>query len=485
MENSIAQPLFTCLSCLIAFQSGEEQRAHYRSDHHRYNMKRRVASLPPVSAQIFNQKVLDKRLETAITTGDKGAICDACKKSYTTENAYRSHLQSKKHRENEMKAKSNTPLETSEEIVPDEVPSALEASAASTSDLPPFTTRNGEEIEQQHDSEAEEGNDEPGQTIEERLAAARNRMGLTSCLFCSAPKSTSFEDNLEHMARTHGFFIPDAEYLVDLPGLITYLGEKVAIGNVCLYCNGKGREFRSIHAVRKHMIDKSHCKLAYDMDKDRLEISDFYDFSSSYPIGSIKSRSKRLKKNPISHSTPLPSAPTQPESVTVDDDLDQWEDEDEENVTIQDGESVYDEVSASDEGELELPDDQITYGDSPFELVLPSGARIGHRSMVRYYKQSFVSPLVSRYASDPEGNSGAALVRKLIADKNSALIPVKGGFGAFGMGTMTIKARNKGEAREAGRHIREYRDQRRREEFKTAVGYRANHQKHYRDPLLQ
>ena len=405
------------------------------------------------------------------------------RKSYTTENAYRSHLQSKKHKENEIKAKSNTPPETSEEIVPEEVPPAPEASA-STSDLPPFTTRNGEEIEQ-HDSEAEEGNDEAGQTIEERLAAARNRMGLTSCLFCSAPKSASLEDNLEHMARSHGFFIPDAEYLVDLPGLITYLGEKVAIGNVCLYCNGKGREFRSIHAVRKHMIDKSHCKLAYDTDKDRLEMSDFYDFSSSYPIGSFKSRSKRLKKNPITHPTPLPSAPTQPESVTVDDDPDQWEDEDEENVTIQDGELVYDEVSASDEGELELPDDQITYGDSPFELVLPSGARIGHRSMVRYYKQSFVSPLISRYASDPEGNSGAALVRKLIADKNSALIPVKGGFGAFGMGTMTVKARNKGEAREAGRHIREYRDQRRREEFKTAVGYRANHQKHYRDPLLQ
>lgn len=34
-----ASNLFTCLSCSIAFQTAEDQRAHYRSDHHRYNMK--------------------------------------------------------------------------------------------------------------------------------------------------------------------------------------------------------------------------------------------------------------------------------------------------------------------------------------------------------------------------------------------------------------------------------------------------------------
>ena len=31
------------------------------------------------------------------------------------------------------------------------------------------------------------------------------------------------------------------------------------------------------------MLDKSHCKIAYDTERDRLETSDFYDFSSSYP----------------------------------------------------------------------------------------------------------------------------------------------------------------------------------------------------------
>jgi len=102
--------------------------------------------------------------------------------------------------------------------------------------------------------------------------------------------------------------------------------------------------------------------------------------------------------------------------------------------------------------------------------------------MKRYYAQSF-RPIGVQEDEDPD--SGRALVRRLISDRNSALVPRKGGFGAFGQGTEVIKARNRGEAREAGRHVREFRDQKRREDFKTKVGFIGNHQKHYRDPLLQ
>ena len=152
-------------------------------------------------------------------------------------------------------------------------------------------------------------------------------------------------------------------------------------------------------------------------------------------------------------------------------------------IEIEDGESVYDEGEGSQsDDEEELPVEQLTYGDSPYELVLPSGARIGHRSMARYYKQSFSSPLPG---PPSDQNSGAGLVRRLLADKNSALVPSKGGYGAFGTGTVAIKARNRGEAKEAGRHVREFRDQKRREDFKTKVGFIANSQKHYRDRLLQ
>ena len=48
------------------------------------------------------------------------------------------------------------------------------------------------------------------------------------------------------------------------------------MGNVCLFCNGKGHEFWTIEAMQKHMYDKGHCKIAYNMEKDCLEISSSY-----------------------------------------------------------------------------------------------------------------------------------------------------------------------------------------------------------------
>lgn len=33
------QPAFTCLICLLAFFEPDAQRAHFSSDHHRYNAK--------------------------------------------------------------------------------------------------------------------------------------------------------------------------------------------------------------------------------------------------------------------------------------------------------------------------------------------------------------------------------------------------------------------------------------------------------------
>ncbi len=35
------------------------------------------------------------------------------------------------------------------------------------------------------------------------------------------------DKNIEHLTAKHSFFIPDAEYLVDLDGLLAYLGAKV------------------------------------------------------------------------------------------------------------------------------------------------------------------------------------------------------------------------------------------------------------------
>ncbi len=316
--------------------------------------------------------------------------------------------------------------------------------------------------------------EEINQTIDEKIAAARARLSPNQCLFCTTPAFASLEENLEHMSVAHSFFVPDAEFLVDLVGLITYLGEKTAVGNTCIYCNA---DFRTLDAVRKHMHDKGHCKIAYDSDEERLEISDYYDFSASYP----DAEERRARK--AARAARKAQKEAERQKKAEEEQNEGWEDVD----VDEDGEVdeiVDEEGSASDHesDEDELPDDQVTYGDTSYELVLPSGARIGHRSMRRYYAQSF--PGAPRGGKPEDPNSGAALVRRLIADKNSALVPMGGGFGAFGKGTDVVKARNAGEAREAGRHVREHRDQRRKEEFKTKVGFIHNSQKHFRAQIL-
>ena len=334
-------------------------------------------------------------------------------------------------------------------------------------------------------SPADEGG-EMEESIDAKIAAARTRLTTSDCLFCTT-RSESLPDNLEHMSVSHGFFIPDADYLVDLEGLIRYLGEKIAVGNVCIYCYGRkkgiarikpggdtdegerdaiGREFRSLEATRAHMVDKAHCKIAYDTQKEKLEISDFYDFTSSYPDAG-----KRKKGRGKSRATAKPEDG-------------EWEDVDGEEGDKMEVDEVVDEEEEEKTDEESFPDNTLRYGDSPFELVLPSGARIGHRSLKRYYDQSFRNPLQPRDANE-DPKSGTALVRQLLNEKNSALIPSKGGFGEFGGGMQVVKARNAGEAKEAGRHIKEFRDIKRREDFKTKVGFIHNHQKHFRDPLLQ
>ena len=48
-------------------------------------------------------------------------------------------------------------------------------------------------------------------------------LGIEECLFCSLV-SDSIEKNVEHMTEKHSFFIPDAEFISNLEGLVVYLG---------------------------------------------------------------------------------------------------------------------------------------------------------------------------------------------------------------------------------------------------------------------
>lgn len=84
------------------------------------------------------------------------------------------------------------------------------------------------------------------------------------------------------MERIHGMFIPEKNYLADLDGLVDYLQRKVREHHQCLFC---GKFKSGIFAVQTHMRDTGHCKIPYTTEEEQLEIGDFYDFRSTYSDG--------------------------------------------------------------------------------------------------------------------------------------------------------------------------------------------------------
>lgn len=90
----------TCLNCNVKFQTPDIQRDHYKTDWHRYNLKRRVADLPPVTAEEFQKRVQQQRTADQKALEPVSLYCTACRKQFISDKSYENHLNSKKHREN-------------------------------------------------------------------------------------------------------------------------------------------------------------------------------------------------------------------------------------------------------------------------------------------------------------------------------------------------------------------------------------------------
>ena len=313
-------PMFTCITCRVSFADSDIQRRHYKTDWHRYNLKRKVAEMPPVTAEVFQQKVLAQKAEVEAQqqSKTKSLHCQLCNKTFSSENAFSNHLSSKKHKDVEAN-KANKAKKQESLITESQFSNNFKRKDSKETDPENTESENAESLSHNGDDDDDEDDEIEEDTLE-----------VTDCLFCPH-HSVSLEENLKHMTRSHSFFIPDLEYVVDLKGLVTYLCEKVGMGNMCLYCNDKGKSFFSLEAVQSHMVDKGHTKMNYEGDAV-LEYADFYDFSSSYP-----------DYNP---------------------------DEENEGDEIQGREST------------------LAVNEQTLELCLPSGAKIGHRNMRHIYKQN-------------------------------------------------------------------------------------------------
>ena len=324
----------------VVFESKEAFLEHYRSDWHRYNLRRKVAGLAMATKEDYEAKVLAQR---EAEEDDK-------------EEKKESHLKADKKKRNKKKKKKSAFEEVGGAALSDPVASFHSKKRVVVVE---------EEEDDDEEEEEEEGNEEEkGEEVVTASASA------CDSLF-DAKKFEDVSTALNYMRETYSFFLPEVQYLVDAEKCVFYLSEKVKVHRVCLYCN---RQFRSFRACQQHMIDKSHCKVAYDDDEDLAELADFYDFSASYDdYADMDDDELGLTKDD-------------------DDDDDDWvdvdsEEEEEEGFSEEEERGKIFESKSS----TKKSSPRVTVLDSGELLIRKDGKEkvVGVRWLKRYYKQNF------------------------------------------------------------------------------------------------
>lgn len=251
--NMVSRPSFTCASCHSIFENAEAQRAHYQSDWHRYNLRRKVADLPPVTETTFASRLdlLDKETATIKAAQVSRTFeCTACKKTFNSEKSFENHIKSRKH----LDAASTDRV----------LPIVRQKTANDDSKKPTDMYLDNDATEEQIKA-----------ALDSKLTLAR-RLAAEECIFCNRSFET-FESNMEHMAKDHSLYIPDLDFIDDLTGLVRYLADKVSVAFCCLYCPSSRQPFHSLESVRRHMVDKGHLKIRFD-DEGMDELADFYNY---------------------------------------------------------------------------------------------------------------------------------------------------------------------------------------------------------------
>ena len=411
-----------------------------RSDWHRYNLKRRVASLPPISSEIFNEKVLTAQASTnaAAAKASFEKNCSICLKTYFSENAYQNHLGSQKHKLRVAASQKGTNLDTgsmtssafslgdpvnSSTIISPPSPTTPlkdpEAEAefekvvgalndTSLTDKEPIPRRPS----RPHHSANEQRKEHPlsprvdADQIEESHIQSEP-LPLSRCLFCNYDSPT-FKLSILHMTKHHGLFIPEQNYLTDMEGLLRYFQAKINENHECLYCH---KLKNTTGGIQTHMRDKGHCTVAFETEEEMIEVGQFYDFSSTYSdpedvedSDTEMDEPKRKAGGGVKLSKDGEEG--EDEGWETDSSFSSLDTDDLTSVPIDDRTHSYEKLpmhrhhSHTDARPHRSKDGFHSHGHhhgahavfhDDYELHLPNGRTVGHRSLRKYYRQNLHS----------------------------------------------------------------------------------------------
>ncbi|KAF2092124.1 hypothetical protein K490DRAFT_61569 [Saccharata proteae CBS 121410] len=536
---------FTCNTCQVAFRASELQRSHMQTDWHRYNLKRRVASLPPLSSEIFAEKVLANKASAAATAARAQfeKPCLVCQKTYYSENAYTNHLGSQKHRVNLLSKQRSARAG-----LEDDATSVMSSTFSLGEPLETASTGAAEREVDAAISEVVEGmgsttladgasaaDDKPAHPLSRVTTNTEGTASVSApateddapgkildCLFCNF-RSPTFDLNLGHMHKFHGMFIPEREYLEDIDGLMMYLWQKIHEGFQCLYCD---KMVYTASGIQTHMRDKGHCKIAYSTEEEMLEIGQFYNFLGTYSDDDGSDDGSTEGEYEIEGEGALEDEGWETDSTVSDVPTDEIT-----SVPIQDRSHRYAQLSKHRHHSHGDPrphknvdgfrsrahaTPHAVYHDE-YELHLPTGRTAGHRSLNRYYRQNLRNyPTAAERAErlaleeaktlrensnsnsdvdsdDSEDEAGGVELNPGNSDRRVARgrggdrerdrqMAVSRANGGTGMlGVSEMKKREVAATEKRAKK----QEQRARRNQEWAVNKKANSQKHFRDPLLQ
>lgn len=494
----------------------------------RYNLKRRLASLPPLSSEVFTEKVLQARAATS-AQADKALferLCDACGKTYYSENAYRNHLLSQKHKQT---------LSTAPHKHPDDETTSVISSTFSLGEptavaQDPFDADAEDEFNQVIESlqNANISHQRPspvkrpsnprtlppdaekdGTSTSTTTSGPEPAWTPESCIFCNYASPT-VALNATHMERFHGMFIPEKAYLADLDGLIKHLQHQVAHDHECLGC---GKMKSTVFAVQTHMRDKGHCKIPFSTEDQQLKIGDFYDFRSTYSDGEDQDSDSDVTEGDgggggggAKLGSKRRTKLTGEDGQDVDGGGDGWETDssvsslNSADLTAVPAEghihqferlSKHPHHSRHDPGHRHQVDGwhsrahkhtHAVFHDD-YELHLPSGKSVGHRSFNRYFRQNLTHYPTPEERAERLAIEGAGPGREgeeatdgrdvaLLDRRGRTLVP-RGAEGMMGVSDDKKRVARKGQQR--GRDAEKQREK----QNAWSYGKRANNQKTY------
>jgi pre-60S factor REI1 len=340
------------------FSSRTELQTHYKSDWHRYNLKRRENGL-----SMLNEEEFTARLEAALALRKE--------REGREERGGLDHLKD---------GKKGKQTKGEKKMKKDNRRKPAFAKRPETITQEPLEPEPNTEMEQDNDNEPMEEEEQEEEQEEEEPPEINPKQSLFDNHI-----SPSLKANVSYMTANYSFYIPDIEYLIDLEGLLGYCSEKVRLGHTCLYCQ---RIFTTYEGCMKHMRDKRHCKICYEVDVDQEEFDVFYDFEEAN--ASFLGR----KKGVAAGGGAAAAVEDGQEEEANDDNMEEegeWEDvsDDDEDVDMNDDDyDLYAEEIATHGFDI-----------TPLgELIFPDGRIIGHRGLARYYKQRFAPDRMERAA---------------------------------------------------------------------------------------